>query len=174
MTYHISHSESFFRPASNKSFVVCKLSLRDPSSELLTQEILLLRDCIALSRKQWGFEILAAAILPSQLQMLAVFDTGEFGIKQAMAIVQKTFEEHSSHEGPPLWDGPADVSTLDPSAVPLRSAFIEAAPVRAGLVARPKDWRFSTAYRKEQGPDQTDMNTAYAAKAAAFQVLERQ
>jgi len=135
------------------TLAACSLTLRDPLSNLLVKEVTLLRDCIAISQTQWLFEIKAAAILPSELQMLAVFDASEFGVKQALSIIQSTFEMHVPDFERSIWDGPATVQVMDWSAMSLRSTFIESAPVRARLVNHPSEWRFSTAYRPDRAVD---------------------
>lgn len=147
MTYCSPSAHSAFRPTPDTNPVACCLSLRDASSDVLTREVLLLRDCIEAAKKQWGFDIRAAVVLPSEMQLLGVFDAGPFGIKQALAVIQATFERHLPVSEMPLWDGPAAMTLLSWNAVPLRTTFIEAAPVRAGLVDHPSEWRFSTAYR---------------------------
>ena len=119
-------------------------------SDLLTREVLLLRDCIEIAKKQWRFEIQAAVVLPSQMQILGVFESSRYGIGKAMESIQSTFEQHLPERYLPLWDGQAAISELEWSSVPLRIRFIEAAPVGAGLVERPSDWRFSTAYRESE------------------------
>ena len=150
MTY-ISPNPVYTAPA--LTLAACSLTLRDPLSNLLVKEVALLRDCIAISQTQWQFEIKAAAILPSELQMLAVFDASEFGVKQALAIIQSTFEMHASGCERSIWDGSATVQVMDWSAMSLRSTFIESAPVRARLVKYPSEWRFSTAFRADRAAD---------------------
>lgn len=117
------------------------------------REVLLLRDCIEVSKKQWKFEIQAAVILPAQMQLLGAFEVGIYGIEQAMAVIQHTFERHLPEGNRMVWDGPAALTMLEWSAAPIRARFIEAAPVRARLVDRPSDWRFSTAFRNQGGPE---------------------
>ena len=152
MTYHTS-TYAPFQPTQTAVAAACCLSLRDPFSDLLTREVLLLRDCIEVAKKQWGFDIRAAVILPAQVQMLGAFETGTYGIEQALASVQETFQRHLPDQEGAVWDGPAAIRVLDWGAVGIRARFIEAAPVRARLVDHPSDWRFSTAFRDGDGPE---------------------
>ncbi|MDA9207398.1 hypothetical protein N9O61_00795 [Octadecabacter sp.] len=153
MTYHTS-TYAPFQTTPTAVAAACCLSLRDPNSDLLTREVLLLRDCIEVAKKHWGFDIRAAVILPAQMQMLGAFETGPYGIEQTLMTIQETFQRHLSVQDEAVWDGPADVRMLDWSAVAIRARFIEAAPVRARLVDHPCDWRFSTAFREGDGPEQ--------------------
>lgn len=110
---------------------------------------MLLRDCIEVAKKQWEFEVRAAVVLPAQMQLLGVFDVGLCEIKQALTTIQSTFERHLPVQQADLWGEPVALTLLEWSAVPLRTTFIEAAPVRARLVDHPSEWRFSTAYRMQ-------------------------
>jgi len=69
MTY-ISPKPVYTAPA--LTLAACSLTLRDPLSNLLVKEVALLRDCIAISQTQWQFEIKAAVILPSELQIARI------------------------------------------------------------------------------------------------------
>jgi len=132
------------------------MTLRDRNADLLTRDVCLLRDCIEVVRKQWGFEIEAAAIMPFQMQLLAVFDATEFGVMRALSAIQNTFEIHLPNtKDDSIWDGPPLMTILERSAVPIRKAFIEAAPVRARLVETPSEWQYSTAYRSRPGVGST-------------------
>ncbi|SLN45103.1 hypothetical protein [Pseudooctadecabacter jejudonensis] len=126
--------------------VAMNFTLADLSSDLLLREVCLLRDCVAVARAQWRFEIDAAVVLPAQMQMLAVFQTGAFGVRQAMAVIRQTFADHVGRDGT-MWDGPIKYREVPQEAVPVRRAFIEAAPVRMGLVSDPSDWAYSSAHR---------------------------
>lgn len=148
MTYQKTTSLSTFSPVLSAQPVACFLCLQDRSSGLLIEQAGLLRDCIAASRNRWPFEIEAAVILPAHMQMLAVFESSDIGIRRALAAIQSTFERHAPVQAGPMWDGPATVRKLDWGAVALRTTFIEAAPVRGGLAAHPSDWKYSTAYRR--------------------------
>lgn len=146
MTYHTTLTRVLSVDAICPMPVAMKFTLKDMSSDLLLREVRLLRDCVAVARTRWDFTLDAAVVLPAQMQLLAVFNTGEFGLRQAMAVIQSTFERHLDSTGD-IWDGPAEATTLDLSAIPLRRAFIEAAPVRMGLVQDPRDWAYSSAQR---------------------------
>ena len=117
-------------------------------SDALVRNVHLLRDCVAVAQKRWDFDIEAAVVLPAEMHLLAVFRTGEFGIRQAAASIQSVFERHV--EGPwSGWDGAARLTPVDPMATRLRRTFIEAEPVRRGLVSDPADWPYSSAHRAQ-------------------------
>ncbi len=120
----------------------------DVDSNALVHNVHLLRDCVAVAGRRWDFEIEAAVVLPAELHLLAVFRTGEFGIRQAAALIQSVFDRHVEGEWSG-WDGAARLTPVDPSATRLRRAFIEAAPVRRGLVDDPADWPYSSAHRSQ-------------------------
>lgn len=126
--------------------VTLKFTLKDRRSDLLVKEVQLLRDCVALAQKHWDFTLDAAVVLPAQMQLLGVFNTGEFGIRQAVASISSAFQAHCSADAP-VWENAGEFKMLEWEALPLRRAFIEAAPVRLGLVDDPADWAFSSAQR---------------------------
>ena len=160
MTHHHSTSRPYpILPHLFDTPVSLRLQASDAQSDTLLRNVHLLRDSIALAQRQWDFDIWAAVVLPSELQMMAVFQAGEFGIRQAMAMVQRTFDRHVSGEWAG-WDGPADLVSVDPAAARVRKAFIEAAPVRRGLVARPGDWPYSSA--QSTAVQATQLGTAVA------------
>jgi len=147
MTHHSTLTRPLPVDAPRPMPVAMKFTLKDKTSDLLTREVRLLRDCVAVARAQWDFSLDAAVVLPAQMQMLAVFNTGEFGMRQAMALIRSTFSAHVD-EGGMIWDTTGDLTPLDWEAIPLRRAFIEAAPVRLGLVEDPADWPYSSAQRR--------------------------
>ncbi|WP_375279870.1 hypothetical protein [Pseudooctadecabacter sp.] len=146
MSYHTTLTRPLSVDALRPMPVAMKFTLKDPSSDLLLREVRLLRDCVAVARTRWDFSLDAAVVLPAQMQLLAVFNTGEFGMRQAMAVIQSTFESHLDDTGA-IWDGAAEFTILNWEAIPLRRAFIEAAPVRMGFVQDPRDWAYSSAHR---------------------------
>jgi len=128
--------------------VALRFTASDQWSDALVRNVQLIRYCVAVVQRQWDFDIEAAVVLPAEMQILATFRAGEFGIKQAASLIQDTFDGHviGAWCG---WSGPAISTQVDRAAIPLRRAFIEAAPVRMGLVDDPRDWAYSSAHRRQ-------------------------
>lgn len=120
--------------------------IADPGRATLLGHVTLLRDCVALAQRRWGFSIEAAVVLPDRLELLAGFGGGDVGAGTVGTFVQTTFNRHAggSWGG---WDGAVEVQPVEPAAVPLRKRFIETAPVREGLVDAPQDWPYSSRHR---------------------------
>jgi len=128
--------------------VAVRFLASDQSSDALVRNVQLVRYCVALAQRQWDFDIEAAVVLPSEMQILANFQAGEFGVRQAAALIQGAFDGHVVGDWCG-WLGPATTTQVDRAAVPLRRAFIEAAPTRMGLVDDPCDWVYSSAHRRQ-------------------------
>ncbi len=152
------------RPTSDPSFlpahVAITLRLADGGDDLFVRHIRLLRDCVALAQQRWQFDILAAVVLPNEIQLLCAFPDAEFGVNGAIRVVQSGFARHVPGGSIDLWSEASEVIEIAPAVVELRQEFMEAAPVRLGLVKRAQDWPFSSAHKGElQG---TDMGVAVA------------
>lgn len=139
MTYHA--------PPPRPAFVAITLRLTDPSSDLLVRHVRLLRDCVALAQQRWDFGIEAAVVLPNELQVLGSFADDQFGVGGAIRLIQSAFVHHLPESVGNIWEGEAEVLELSSPVVALRRTFMEAAPVRAGLVQSAQDWPFSSAHR---------------------------
>lgn len=135
------------RPQPNPAHVSITMRLSDPSSDLLVRHVRLLRDCVALAQRRWGFGIDAAVVLPSEMHLLCGFPDAEFGVVGAIKLVQSAFVRHlPGGQGDP-WADETELLEISPPAVALRRRFIEAAPVRAGHVPNAADWPYSSAHR---------------------------
>ena len=133
--------------------------LEDRSSDLLVREVALLRDAVRLCRKRWPFAIDAAVILPDHLHMIWILppDDGEFS--RRWRLIKATFARHVT---PPAHRCPSKAARgekgiwqrrfwehriRDAADLAAHRAFVLTAPVRAGLVARPRDWALSSVHR---------------------------
>lgn len=122
------------------------MRLADQTDDLLVRHVRLLRDCVAVSQSRWSFGIEAAVVLPNQMFLLCSFPDAQFGIRSAMHLITKAFSRHLPEGVDAIWCKSNEMIEVAPAVVPLRRTFIEAAPVRAGLVKRPEDWPFSSAH----------------------------
>jgi len=127
--------------------VALSLRLEDASSDLLVRHVRILRDCVALAQKRWGFDVDAAAVLPSELHLLCCFPDTQFAIGNAARLIASAFAHHVPAPCNVAWSHNSDVTEIAHSAVKLRRDFIENAPVRAGLVRAATDWPYSSANR---------------------------
>jgi putative transposase len=126
--------------------------LADARDDLLVRQVRLLRDCVALAQQRWRFTIDAAVVLPSEMQLLCLFPDADFGTGGAIRLICSAFERHVPNCEANIWSAEADVIEISDAVTPLRRAFIEAAPVRAGLVRVAGDWPYSSAHiRTAQG-----------------------
>ena len=137
------------RLSSSISYVSITMQTRDSADDLLVRHVRLLRDCVALSQQRWQFGIEAAVVLPSEVQLLCAFSDADFGVKGAIELIKATFCRHLS--GAPsrtsIWADTTEIVELTDASVPLRRAFIERAPVRAGLVKANEDWPYSSSHK---------------------------
>ncbi|MDO6734168.1 hypothetical protein Q4555_05780 [Octadecabacter sp. 1_MG-2023] len=150
-------------PASpDDAFVSVTMRLAEPRSDLLVRHVRILRDCVALAQKRWAFEVEAAVVLPSEMQLLCVFPCGEFGVGGALQLISSAFAKHVPV--PPmtgnLWSDCSEVIEIQPAVAELRRGFIEQAPVRAGLVLVASDWPFSSVHKKAQQAGDTGVAVA--------------
>ena len=130
------------------SHYALSLRLADGCSDLLIRQVALLRDCVALAQQRFGFEIVTACVLPSELQML-VRAHGDQPLTSAVRLIRSAFARHGTDAGTPdLWEPFEPPVRVPLSALKGRSAFILSAPVRAGLAARPEDWPYSSLHHR--------------------------
>lgn len=147
MTYHAPLSRPSGFHAARPAYVAMTLRLSDPASDLLVRHVHLLRDCVALAQKRWGFTIEAAVVLPGELQLLAGFRDDTFAPGGVIRLIRSTFIRHLPLEMAQAWEGDAEIVEIAPSVIVLRRTFMEQAPVRAGLVRAAQDWPYSSAQR---------------------------
>lgn len=152
----MSHYQRFAVPGGTYFFT---LRLEDRQSRLLTDRVDLLRATVRLAQKRWPFVIKVAVILPDHLHMIWTLPGGDADFSKRWRLIKSTFSRHV--------DGPAHVS---PSKArrgekgiwqrrfwehlirgeqdfQAHRSFALAAPVQAGLVARPQDWALSSVHR---------------------------
>lgn len=146
MTYYTPLSRPASKPSDYPCYMAITLRLGDTSSDLLVRHVRLLRDCVALAQKRWGFVIEAAAVLPSELQLLCLFPNADMGAGGAMRLITTAFDHHVPRHDASVWANNSETIEIPAAVVPLRRTFVEAAPVRAGLVKVARDWPYSSAH----------------------------
>lgn len=160
----MSYQAHIPRPVPLSSHVSVTLRLVDGTDDLLVRHVRLLRDCVALSQQRWGFSIEAAVVLPGEVQLLCCFPDPEFGVRGAIRLISTAFARHvpvpqrGDHDA--IWDESTEIMEIATSVVAMRTAFIEDAPVRAGLVKSAQDWPYSSANNKTA--QASDMGVAVA------------
>lgn len=144
MTYHIPQTRPAVPSIDSISHVSITLRLADQSSDGLVRHIRLFRDCVALAQRQCGFTVEAAAVLPSEAHLLCAFPDADFGVRNSISLIVTSFDRHMpTHEGS-VWAAETEIIEISKAVVALRRTFIEAAPVRAGLVKSAADWPYSS------------------------------
>ncbi len=133
--------------------------LQDRASRLLVERVDLLRAAVRLCRHRWPFEIEAAVVLPDHLHMIWTLPCGDAGFSRRWRLIKATV---SRHVPPPamrsrsmagrgekgIWQRRFWEHLIrDEADLAAHRAYLLAAPVRAGLVARPQDWAFSSIHR---------------------------
>lgn len=140
-------------PGGTYYFSAC---LADPRSDLLVQEVKLLRMAVCLTQKRLPFAIRAAVVLPNRLAMIVTLPQDDRAFAARWGLVKSTFSRHVT--------GPRQLSTgfqgKGEKGIwerrywehPIRDAadythhhqMIENAPVASGLVQSPSDWPYSS------------------------------
>lgn len=152
----MSHYARLVVPGGTYFFTV---RLQDRTSRLLTQRVDLLRAAMRLAQKQWPFTVDVAVVLPDHLHMIWTMPDTDGDFSKRWRMIKSTFSRHI--------EGPAEVSPSmarrgekgiwqrrfwehlirDEVDFEAHRAFALAAPVQAGLVARPQDWAHSSVHR---------------------------
>lgn len=152
--------------------------LQNPASDLLVQEVALLRDATRLCMKRWPFEIAAAVILPSQMHMIWVLPDGDADFSKRWRLIKSTF---SRHVPPPeyvsasqrrrgekgIWQRRfwehliRDIADYD-----RHMHVITTAPVQAGLVKKASDWPLSSLANRKMGLDPSPVKTTAPVRSA--------
>jgi putative transposase len=140
--------------------VAITLRVESGQSELLVRHISLLRDCGVLSKRRWDFVIQAAAVLPAEMHLLCAFGGGHHDASGAIRLITSTFDRHVSDHCASVWSDTCEVIEVSSRVAHLRRRFVEAAPVRAGLVSNVCDWPYSSAHVDTAQSD--DMGVAVA------------
>ena len=134
--------------------------LANASDDLLVRQVRLLRDCVALAQQRWGFTIDAAVVLPNEMQLLCLFQDANFGTRGAIKLICSAFEHHSPRNETNVWAAETEVIEISGAVAPLRRTFVEAAPVRAGLVKAAADWPYSSAHKRTAQGDEMGVAVA--------------
>lgn len=133
------------------------VNLQDRTSDLLVREIDLLRHVTALTKARWPFDIPEAVILPNQLHMIWTLPAGDVDYSKRWRLLKSTFSRHVPAPVAPrpslarkgekgIWQRRFwEHHIRDAADYDRHAAFIHSAPVVAGLVRAPQDWRFSSA-----------------------------
>jgi putative transposase len=143
--------------------------LQDRRSSLLTQRIDLLRQAVSLARKRWPFTIDAAVILPDHLHMIWILPPGDADFSMRWRLIKATFSRHvpalasvrpslmaRAEKG--IWQRRFWEHLCRSGAdLDAHREYVFTAPVRAGLVARPSDWPFSSLHRELAKGDRADL-----------------
>lgn len=132
----------------------------DRQSRVLTDHIDTLRDCVRLARARWPFTIDAAVVLPDHLHMIWTLPPGDADYSKRWRLIKSAFSRQMAPVATPLT--PTQIARgekgiwqrrfwehqiRDAADLAAHRAFVLAAPVQAGLVARPTDWRWSSIHR---------------------------
>ena len=152
----MSHYRRLVVPGGTYFFTV---RLDDRASQLLTEQVDLLRSAVRLTQKHWPFLIETAVILPDHLHMIWALPAKDPDFSKRWRMIKSTFSRHV--------EGPVEVSPSkarrcekgiwqrrfwehlirDEADFEAHRAYALAAPVQAGLVARPQDWALSSVHR---------------------------
>jgi putative transposase len=146
MSHHTPQFCPAPRPTLHSAYVAITFQLADPNDDLLVRHVRLLRDCVALSQQRWGFSVDAAAVLPSEMHLLCLFPDADFGTAGAIQLICSAFERHLPNREGSVWSDATEIVEISDAVAPLRRVFVEAAPVRAGLVKTASDWPYSSAH----------------------------
>lgn len=127
-------------------------TLLDPQATLFTDEIALLRATMRLCKKRWPFEISAAVILPAKMHMIWQLPATDPDDVRRWRFIKSTFARHAAATGAmasrgetALWQRRFSKHLIrDQADYDLHMHLITMAPVRAGLVRRPRDWPYAS------------------------------
>jgi len=146
MTYHMPLPLPDRKSPDYPCHVAITLRLKNGQSDLLVRRIRLLRDCVALSKRRWDFVIQAAVVLPAEMHLLCAYAGGHHDVRGAIRLIASTFDRHVSDHRASVWSDAFEVIKVSSRVAQLRRSFVEAAPVRAGLVRNVCDWPYSSAH----------------------------
>ena len=134
--------------------------LADPSSQLLTERIGLLRDVVRLTQRQLPFEIDCAVILPSELHMIWLLPEGDTDLVSRWRMLKSTFARHvpetlfeaasrRRHLKREIWHRKFwDHLIQDQADLEAHRTQALMAPVRAGLATEARAWPFSSIHHR--------------------------
>jgi putative transposase len=149
--------------ASNTTFFTVRL--QDPATNLLVDQVDVLRQAIRVCRKTLPFQITAAVILPARLHMIWTLPDKEFDCSARWRIIKSTFSRHCPKPEPTdlspsmirrrekgIWQRSFWQHDIrDQADYDLHEHLIIHAPVSEGLVSRPGDWALSSLHTRGRG-----------------------
>lgn len=133
--------------------------LADRRSDLLTREIGLLRDCTALCKTRWPFNIDAAVVLPDHLHMIWTLPAEDGDFSKRWRLIKSTFSRHlpaPEHADPSklravekgIWQRRFWEHLIrDDTDLANHQRLIAEVPIRMGLAAGPYDWPYTSVHR---------------------------
>jgi len=156
---------NFMHPilATNATFFTVRLL--DPSSDLLVEQVDVLRQAIRVCNKTLPFQIIAAVILPARLHMIWTLPDRDHDHAARWRIIKSTFSRHCPKPDP-ADQSPAMIrrrekgvwqrsfwqhDIRDQADYDLHEHLIIHAPVTEGLVKRPVDWALSSLHTRGRG-----------------------
>jgi putative transposase len=135
------------------------VKLQDVESRILTEKVGLLRSAVRSCMARRPFLIETAVVLPSGVQMIWALPPGDHACGARWRQIQATFSRHADepvgvchatdqNREPRVWQRRICITRIESQVDLARCrALILAAPVRAGLVARPEEWPYSSIHR---------------------------
>jgi putative transposase len=134
------------------------VTLADRTSQVLTDHITVLRTAVQQTRRSLPFAIDAVVILPDHLHMLMTLPDADADYSNRLRLIKRRFTESILHTPTPvarhrngelaLWQRRFWEHTIRNSEDFERHVdYIHFNPVKHGLVARVRDWPFSSFHR---------------------------
>lgn len=133
--------------------------LRDPSSDLLLREVARLRQATRMTRARYPFDIDAIVVLPGTVHTLWSVPADDNDISHRWTLLKSLFSRglpSAANRTPAqalrgdkaIWQRRIWHHVIrDSDDLERHRRMIHAAPVQAGLVARPQDWLFTSLHR---------------------------
>lgn len=148
----------YIRPSPSQRPVFFTVNLTDRSSDLLIQEISLLRTCVAAVLNQHPFEIVAWVVLPDHMHAVWRLPQDDPDYAKRWAAIKATFSRHlppghrrASHfarREKAIWQRRFwEHHIRDAASLRRHIDYCWYNPVKHGLVANPLDWSFSSIHR---------------------------
>ncbi|HEY4354955.1 MAG TPA: transposase [Acidobacteriaceae bacterium] len=114
------------------------------------QDALLLIETLQLYRREGKYLLHAFVVMPDHLHILITPKSAT--MERSVGLIKGGFSYRLQSKMPVWQDGYDDHRCRDVDEFISRREYIHMNPVRAGIVAEPHLFRFSSAYRQEQAP----------------------
>jgi putative transposase len=133
--------------------------LQDRHSDLLVNEIVLLRHAMRLTKSRHPFHIDSIVVLPAAIHTIWALPEGDADVSTRWSLLKRTFVANIDpvpHRTPAqikrgekgIWQRRFWEHLIrDADDLAAHRAMIRDAPVHAGLVARPQDWAWTSLHR---------------------------